>query len=230
MKTVTFLAFLLLSLVLAGCHGDDCLSPAELHDRGTRRINAVDTAFVFQDEQHPALDRFDKPYEGYFEVYHADPLEQPNASETPRAIDLTFITSYTTEALEKWKREGLHNGALYAGHAAMYILHEITLKPESLAVGTYPFSLDDTTTPARAKVYYQIRGGVTGGVVEDRGALAMTALTGSITITEAFTKTSGKLSYTVEATYLPDQKSTFHGTVSFDGFRTKNECEYPTSP
>lgn len=232
-RTLTIPAFLILSLVLAGCHGDECLSPGELHESGTRRIHAVDTAFVFQDAQHPTVSQFgSKEYDGNFAVYYRDPWEQGSEFRTvaPRAIDLTFMTVYTLEALRNWKEEGFFNGPTYEGHAAGYFLHEITLRPESLSAGTYPVRLDDTASAARARVRLQIRGGASGGTVWEGNVLSMTALTGSITITEAFTKNSGKLSYTLEATYLPGQKSTFQGTVTFDGYRSESECTYPTGP
>jgi hypothetical protein len=231
MKLVTVLLLIGLTTLFSGCiFWDDCRPPSHIEKSWTRRVTATETHTVYSDAGHPTYTQVTPDgYEGYYELYHAAPYERDKsvASTAPRAIRLTFLVLYTGEALVQWRSEGFfENDSLEAPPSRGYLYHEINLKPGSLAVGTYPFTLEDTTRAARGTIKLQI----TRGLTLNAPSLAVTSFTGSITITEAFTEKSGKFSYTAEAVYLTGQRSTFQGNVSFDGVRFDESCMSPGVP
>lgn len=214
------------SILLTGCLGDDCRYPRHRAETWTRDLNVVETHSLYQDtarSDDTSSTRVN--YSGYFSVFHDYPGERDHSVVTtvPRMINITFLSEYARAAMESWRRQGffIDTSADTGAYVRGYLYHEITLDPDSLSQGTYAFNLADTAGPVRVRLHLYVSGSETSR----HDSLAMTGFSGSITITEAFTKNSGKFSYSAVAEYRPGQKSTFAGTVSFDGVVHEEFCE-----
>jgi hypothetical protein len=196
---------------------DVCLAPGRWFVDTIPEINHAATFSIFQDERHPT-DASMGP-SGYTDAIGGV------FSPVPRAVRIVLVSHYTEPAMLNWLADGFFESdsstwiPWYTREGTL--VHEFTLADSILSAGTYPLSLVDTAGALHVNVYlYNFN-------ATEIHSLALTELKGSVTVAETFTKESGQLSYSLEVSYLPGQKTRFQGTVTYGGLEYRRSCVRP---